>query len=125
MDGRKFLRVTGILMIIGGALSLLLGFIALFGSLVVDLLGGSGLLVAATILILIGGAVELVAGIFGVLYAERPDKAQTCIVMGIIVTALSLVSNVLNFSVQSLVLGLVLPVLYLVGAFKNKQAAGG
>ncbi|MDR1158191.1 MAG: hypothetical protein LBK75_07785 [Oscillospiraceae bacterium] len=125
MDGRKFLRVTGILMIIGGALSILFGFIALFGSLIGNVLGVGGLLVAAAILALIGGAVELVAGIFGVLYAERSDKARTCIVMGIIVTALSVVSNVINFSVQSLVLGLVLPVLYLIGAFKNKQAAGG
>ncbi|MDR0672032.1 MAG: hypothetical protein LBF64_06930 [Oscillospiraceae bacterium] len=124
MNGGKFLRVTGILMIIGGALSILFGVIALFGSVVAGALGVGEALIAAAIIGLLGGATELVAGIFGVMYADRPGKAQICIVMGIVVAGLSVVSSIISFNPLSLVLGLVLPVLYLVGAFKNKQSAG-
>ncbi|MDR0380454.1 MAG: hypothetical protein LBH86_00460 [Oscillospiraceae bacterium] len=121
MGGGKFLRITGILMIIGGALSILLGVIALFGSLII--VTGAAQVLAASILALVGGAAELVAGIFGVIYADRPDKAHICIVMGIIVAVLSVASNLLSFNASTLLAGLLLPVLYLVGAFKNKPTA--
>lgn len=125
-----FLKVTGILMIIGGGLSIILGIIAMLGvALIVSALGTEemlGLLIFATILALLGAIVSLVAGILGVANAAKPEKANICIVFGILAAVLSVLGNVLTatsggtFSVFNLILGLVLPVLYLIGAFQNK-----
>ncbi len=125
-----FLKVTGILMIIGGGLSIILGIIAMLGvALIVSALGTEemlGLLIFATILSLLGAIVSLVAGILGVANAAKPEKANICIVFGILAAILSVLGNVLTatsggtFSVFNLILGLVLPVLYLIGAFQNK-----
>lgn len=108
-QGSKMLKVTGILMIIGG------GIVALA--------------VIASILALLGGGIELAAGILGVKNWNQPAKAQSCIVFGAIIIALSVLSNILNlasgseFNLFSLLLGLVLPVLYLVGAVQLKNMA--
>ena len=125
-----FLKVTGILMIIGGGLSIILGIIAMLGvALIGSALGTEemlGLLIFATILSLLGAIVSLVAGILGVANAAKPEKANICIVFGILAAMLSVLGNVLTatsggtFSVFNLILGLVLPVLYLIGAFQNK-----
>ena len=75
-----FLKVTGILMIIGGGLSIILGIIAMLGvALIVSALGTEemlGLLIFATILSLLGAIVSLVAGILGVANAAKPEKAN-------------------------------------------------
>ncbi len=125
-----FLKVAGILMIIGGGLSIILGIIAMLGvALIVSALGTEemlGLLIFATTLALLGAIVSLVAGILGVANAAKPEKATICIVFGILAAVLSVLGNVLTatsggtFSVFNLILGLVLPVLYLIGAFQNK-----
>ena len=117
-------------MIIGGGLSIILGIIAMLGvALIVSALGTEemlGLLIFATILSLLGAIVSLVAGILGVANAAKPEKANICIVFGILAAMLSVLGNVLTatsggtFSVFNLILGLVLPVLYLIGAFQNK-----
>lgn len=129
--GAGFLKVTGILMIIGGALSLILALVAVAGIAALAYLadGNVGILYAAGALTLVGAVAELVAGIVGVKNCKKPEKAGTCMVWGIIVAALSVLGNLLNvaggqgFSVSSLLLGLVLPVLFIVGAVKNKQSA--
>ena len=68
--GATFLKVTGILMIIGGAIALILGFIAVAAVAALAYLSdgaiSSGLLYAASILTLISAVAELVAGIVGV-----------------------------------------------------------
>lgn len=130
------LKVTGILMIIGGALALVIALIAVIGiaaaaSLAAGALGGGiiALAVIASILALLGGGIELVAGILGVKNWNQPAKAQSCIVFGAIIIALSVLSNILNlasgseFNLFSLLLGLVLPVLYLIGAVQLKNMA--
>ena len=92
MKGKNFLKVTGILMIIGGAISAIVGLIALIGTLAVSsLLTGSGLLgwmIIGSVLCLISGVAELIAGIFGVSHCEKPEKAHTCILWGCIVVGL-------------------------------------
>lgn len=126
------LKVTGILMIIGGGISIILGIIAVLGvSLIVAALGAEeaalGLLTFAAILALLGAIVSLVAGILGVANAAKPEKATVCIVFGILTAVFSVLGNVLtaagggSFSAVNLILGLVLPVLYLIGAFQNKK----
>lgn len=135
-QGSKMLKVTGILMIIGGALALVIAIIAVIriaaaASLAAGVLGGGiiALAVIASILALLGGGIELAAGILGVKNWNQPAKAQSCIVFGAIIIALSVLSNILNlasgseFNLFSLLLGLVLPVLYLVGAVQLKNMA--
>ena len=127
----KFLKVTGILMIIGGILGVLVGLIAVLGlGALIAALGGTinaALLTVATILTLGGSAIQLIAGILGVSNAAKPEKANICIIFGILTAALSVLGNILtvasggNFNFISMLLGLVIPVLYLVGAFQNKK----
>ena len=103
-QGSKMLKVTGILMIIGGALALVIALIAVIGiaaaaSLAAGALGGGiiALAVIASILSLLGGGIELAAGILGVKNWNQPAKAQSCIVFGAIIIALSVLSNILNW----------------------------
>ncbi len=137
MNGHKFLKVTGILMIIGGALAAILGIIAIIGVAALAYIASAqeeaGILYASSGLVLASGIVELIAGIIGVLNAEKPQKAKTCIVWGALVAILSVAGVILSvagggdFSVSSLVLGLVLPVLYIIGAVRlqrNKKKEG-
>lgn len=131
MKGSKFLKVTGILMIVFGALALILSIVAAIGlAALVALEVNTWQYTAAVILMLVGSIFELIAGIVGVKNCNKPEKAGTCMVWGIIVIALSVLSNVLtlvgnpdNFSIVNLLTGLVIPVLYLIGAVMNKKAA--
>ena len=129
MQGSKFLKVTGILMIIFGALALVLAIIAIAGiSLLAAMGASSGLLTVSCMLV--GAVAELVAGIIGVKNWNKLEKAGTCITWGIIVIVLCVISNILtvvgggDFSVLNLVTGLVIPVLYLIGGLQNKKALG-
>lgn len=131
MQGSKFLKVTGILMIIFGALALVLAIIAIAGiSLLAAMGASSGLLTVSCILALVGAVAELVAGIIGVKNWNKLENAGTCITWGIIVIVLCVISNILtvvgggDFSVLNLVTGLVIPVLYLIGGLQNKKALG-
>lgn len=134
-QGSKMLKVTGILMIIGGALSLIIALVAIVGlAAAASLAGGMVgvvvlLAVVASIVAIVGGGIELAAGILGVKNWNQPAKAQPCIVLGAIIIALSVVSNILSissgseFNLFTLLLGLVLPVLYLIGAVQLKNMA--
>lgn len=126
--GASFLKVTGILMIIGGGISLIVAIVALLGIAALALLGASsGMLYAAGALTLVSAVAELVTGIIGVANAKRADKAGMCMAWGIVVAVLCVAGCILTvvgggeFPVFSLILGLVLPVLFIIGAAKNKQ----
>lgn len=126
--GAGFLKVTGILMIIGGGISLIVAIAALLGIAALAVLGASSaLLYAAGILALASAVAELVTGILGVVNANRPEKAGLCMAWGIVVAALCVLGCILtvaggdSFPVLSLILGLVLPVLFIIGAAQNKQ----
>lgn len=126
-----FLKVTGILMIISGTISTIFSVLAVLGVGVLAAALGSEanmiLLMVAAILALVSSVVSIVAGILGIMNAARPNKAMVCIVFGIMTAALSILGNVLtvagggSFSIPNLLLGLVLPALYLIGAFQNKK----
>lgn len=128
--GTGFLKVTGILMIIGGGISIIMGIIAALSVAALAYIAGgdsSALLYASVVLMLVSAVAELVAGIIGVVNCKKPEKAGVCIAWGIIVAVLSVAGTILNsvgggtFSVFSLILGLVLPVLYIIGAVFNKK----
>ena len=131
MKGRKFLKVTGILMIIGAVFGIIGGIIALIGSgaLAAVLETSAGGLMLASTLILASAIFQLIAGIMGVKNCDKPEKAQTCLVMGIIVAILSIAGNVTSnvlgsdFNIFSYATGLIIPVLYIIGAAKNKETA--
>lgn len=131
MQGSKFLKVTGILMIVFGAIALVLAIIAIAGVGLLAAMGASStLLTISAILALVDAALQLVAGIVGVKNWNKLEKAGTCITWGIIVIVLCVISNIFtvvgggNFSVVSLLIGLVIPVLYLIGGIQNKKAIG-
>ncbi len=131
MKGKGFLKVTGILMIIGGALGAILGLIAtLGGGATAAALGiKAGPIIVAGIISLVSGIIELIAGIVGVKNCANPAAATKCIVFGIIVAVLSIVGTIITaagggkFPIGSLLLGLVIPVLYIIGAALNKKSA--
>lgn len=131
MKGRKFLKVTGILMIIGGGFGIIGGILAMLGAgaLAAVLETSAGGLMLASALILASAVFQLIAGIMGVKNCDKPEKAQTCLVMGIIVAILSVAGNVISnvlgsdFNAFNYATGLVIPVLYIIGAAKNKETA--
>ena len=131
MKGRKFLKVTGILMIIGGAFGIIGGIVAMIGvgALAAVLETSAGGLMLASALILASAVFQLIAGIMGVKNCDKPEKAQSCLVMGVIVAILSVAGNIISnvlgssFNILSYATGLVIPVLYILGAVKNKELA--
>ena len=133
--GRGKLKVTGILYIIFSALGL---------SLSLALLAGGGLLLAAgagTVGIALGavagilGAITvltavfyLILGILGVRNCDKPEKCGVNFVLGILVLVLVVIGLVVNVATTgpsdalSSVVGLVLSILYVMGAKENKDA---
>ena len=131
MKGRKFLKVTGILMIIGGAFGIIGGIVAMIGAgaLAAVLETSAGGLMLASALILASAVFQLIAGIMGVKNCDKPEKAQSCLVMGVIAAILSVAGNVISnvlgsdFNIINYAAGLIVPVLYIIGAAKNKEPA--
>ena len=131
MKGRKFLKVTGILMIIGGAFGIIGGIVAMIGvgALAAVLETSAGGLMLASVLILASAVFQLIAGIMGVKNCDKPEKAQSCLIMGVVVAILSVSGNVISnvlgsdFNIFSYATGLIIPVLYIIGAVKNKEPA--
>lgn len=76
---------------------------------------------------IVSAVAELVAGIIGVATARKRKKQEPALAWGIVVAVLCVAGTILNtagggsFSVLSLLLGLVLPVLYIIGAVFNKK----
>ena len=131
MKGKNFLKVTGILMIIGGAFGIIGGIVAMIGAgaLAAVLETSAGGLMLASALILASAVFQLIAGIMGVKNCDKPEKAQSCLVMGVIVAILSVAGNVISnvlgsdFNIINYAAGLIVPVLYIIGAAKNKEPA--
>lgn len=121
--------VTSILMIIGGAISIITAIIAIAGVSMLLALGFPGIYVLALIFALVAGVLELVVGILGCKNAANPAKAQMLFVWGIIIIVLSLLSTIISvaiggsFNVLSFILSLVLPILFLIGTIQMKKAA--
>ena len=132
MKGDKFLKVTGILMIIGAAFALLFGVFASGVTIACAAMGAAALFsplyYLSLIVMLASGVCELIAGIFGVKYCKNPGMAKKCITWGIVVAALSVLGIVLSvigggeISFLTILTGLVVPVLYIVGAVQNQKS---
>lgn len=129
--GRTLLKVTGIILIVFGAIAALGAILILVAG---GLLAGNpgleqyasilagGFAAAAGVVMLISAAANIAVGAIGVKHCNNLEKAQTCFILGIVITALQLVGLFINGFDFSGLLGLALPVLYLLGAIKNRQA---
>lgn len=132
MKGHKFLKSTGILMIVVAAFSIIAGvFVGGLGMLAAGLGAASGLTFAywaALFLTLVGGICQLIAGIKGVRHSKRSEKAGKLIAWGVIVAVFSILSMVMNlvnggeFNGVNLLTGVAVPALYIYGAVLNSKA---
>ena len=99
MKGQKILKVTSILMIIGGVIAVVVGVLAILGISALAALSGStegiGLLYASSILVTVASVIQFIAGIKGI--GACSDS-------------------------QKLVLNLLLPGLYVYGAVQVKNS---
>ena len=131
----QMLKICGILMIIGGSAGLLTSLFAIIGvsalAAAAAYYGGHmlvGLFVFACILLLASSALELTTGILGVKNCDKPEKVNSSFVCCLVTLGLSLLGTLLSViaggSVNffSLLLSLVVPGLYLYGAYQLKKA---
>ena len=131
MKGQKILKVTSILMIIGGIIAAIAGVIAILGVSALAALSGSaegtGLLYASSILVTVASVIQFIAGIKGIGACSAPQKAAACVKWGIVIGILYIASMVIGligggqFSIINLVLNLLLPGLYSYGAVQMKN----
>lgn len=83
---------------------------------------------AALFLTLVGGICQLIAGIKGIKHSKRSEKAGKLIAWGVIVAVFSILSIVLDlsnggdFSIVSVVTGVAVPALYILGAALKAKA---
>lgn len=144
LQGRKFLKVTGILMIIFGGIGLIGSFIAAAAvSMVSSMLDGIDigsimtLMTLLTVFSFAGSIIQLASGILGVVFSAKQEKAMICMSAGIVVLVLGIASTLIlplmisrdplladsfNVNPLSVVSSAVLPVLFIIGAYKNKAS---
>ncbi len=131
MKGHKFLKITGILMIIAAVFSILAGiFVGGLGALAAGLGAASGLTFsywAALFLTLVGGICQLIAGIKGIKYSKSSENSKKLIVWGVIVAVFSILGMVMNvvngseLNLTALLTGVAVPALYIYGAALNSK----
>lgn len=132
-NGIKMLKVSSILLIIGGAIATIMGVVSLLGVGALHAIFGEDipiiLLYAVAGLALASGILTLVAGIVGLGACKNPEKSGTCIILGVIVVIFTVIGQVLSmqagnqFDITLIVIGLLLPVVYIVGASQVKKMA--
>ncbi len=131
MEGQKFLKVTSILMIIGGIIGAIAGTIVILGIgallALADDAQGSGLFYASSIIMIVVSIIQFIAGIKGVGACSAPAKAASCIKWGVIVAVLTVISMIIGligggeFNLINIVLNLLVPGLYIYGAIQLKD----
>jgi hypothetical protein len=128
MAGSKFLKITSIILIVGGAFGIVWGIIALLGVAALAALGANTtFLTWAGVFVIVAAVIELIAGISGLIGSQEPAKGAKCYVWGIVIIVVSVISQILtvagggDFNFLSLVLGLVLPILYICGSLMIKK----
>ena len=101
MKGQKILKVTSILMIIGGVIAVVVGVLAILGISALAALSGStegiGLLYASSILVTVASVIQFIAGIKGIGACSDSQKAASCIKWGIIIAILTIISMIIGY----------------------------
>lgn len=132
MKGTGFVKVTSILMIIGGVISAFAGILGFLGISAAAVLMGStegiGLLYATTALVAVASIIQIVAGVKGLKACKAPELAEKCIVYGIVIAGLTFVSIAINFAAGgefnflALVVNLMVPGFYIYGLVQLKNS---
>ena len=145
MKGSKLLKVSSILMIIGGIIGAVFSVILILGAVGITALSSnpemqqaaseSGLTTGtisavvwiSAIIMVISSVVEIIAGVKGKKNWNNPAMAKSLIILGIVCAVISLVGNILyatadTLSIVSILTGLILPVLYIIGAVQLKKS---
>lgn len=142
MEKNKLLKVSSILLIVFGALMALGGIIMMVaGDLVAEIIGIAGEEAGAgatdteaakalvrTLMIILGviALVEAIAYIAAGVIGVQQKSAQACFIVAIILVVLcgiGAITNIVEGNWFGGIVGLVVPVLYLVGAIQLKKAA--
>ena len=128
-----FMIVSGSVVIIGGILILVFGAFLVIGNFenlddianVIDRFTGIGLIISVA-----AGVFQFIAGIYGIKNAKNPKKANTLLTFGTITAALFIATQFVGFlSVGvheqfdniSIMIGVLVPALYITGAVKLKE----
>lgn len=128
LKGSTLLKVVSIIMIVFGAIALIVALLSIAGIAVLIASGiGTALLYGALVVSIIQCIIFFVAGILGVVYAKKKEKAGTVIVFGIVLIILNVLSIILSVVSggqvnASVIISFILPVLYLVGGYLNKNS---
>lgn len=132
LTGRTMLKVTGILYIILSVLGLLACLVLIALGLAAGTDDGMGwgvvtALITLGVLAVPSSVFNLVAGILGVKWCARPDKAQVLFVLGVVLIAAAALSLLIDLGSGGIsssagdVARLMLAALYTLGARRNKQ----
>ena len=132
MKGQSFLKITSILMIVGGIIAVITGVIAILGISVLAALSGSVevtvLLYVSSILVTVASVIQIITGVKGLKACKAPETAGKCVTWGIVIAVLSIISLVIgliaggDFNI-TMALNLLVPGLYIYGAMQIKTPA--
>ena len=123
--GKTWLKVTGMLMVIFNAIPVILLLVSLGAQEAMgDAVAAMTVLVALWVSTLIIKApfLQFVGGIVGIAFANRPEKANVCLVFAILMLVMVVINFITGGFQWTSLIGLVLPILYLIGAVKNRGA---
>ena len=139
MEGKNYLKVTGILMIIFAGIGFIwvpisianISTLAVYSKYFANIKLNVDILYASFVVLLIMYLVELAAGILGIVYCQKPEKAKICLIAGVVLLILTILGDILQMIgysesnlAFSLITGGILPVLYIVGAVLNSKYNG-
>ncbi|MEG1732665.1 MAG: hypothetical protein RR252_05900 [Longicatena sp.] len=124
ISGSKLLHTMAIIEILSGIFTLGIALTAHnFGSAAVQASVKTSQM--ATMMMYALPAVEIIVGFIGLMFSKKPESYMVCVICGLILIATVAASFfVVESTTQSMVshvVSFVFPVLYVVGAFQNKQ----
>jgi len=124
--GRKFLLVCGILYAVFGGLTMIGAAILQTGGAILDDLGlgAAGAEVSRlAFLAFIAAGIAILVGVLGIAWKDKLEKGQTLMIVVIISIAFDVISSIILGNVGPfMIIGLALPILFLVGAVLNHKA---
>ncbi len=134
LKGKMYLKVIGILFIIGAVFSIIGAFALFAGGTALKVSGVDGadtIAFITGIILLAEGVLRMAAGVMGVKHCNDSEKAGTLFKLGIAVIVFAVAANILDFviagqvkgtEIVSCLISLILPILFVYGAKLNQEA---
>ena len=132
--GNLFLKIICVLMIIGAAVSIILGIIGVISCMIFaedpTYESALPLLTVSAVIAAAAGILQLIAGIAGIKNSNKPENAATCILLGVISLSANIVDQFFSNSISSdstmatvsgIFISLAIPILYIIGVVLNKR----